>query len=253
MSQDRYLQATPMLDFNAAAISALIQSKGWAELPLPDRIGAAYDYVRNDIAFGYNSYDTLPASKVLADGYGQCNTKATLLMALLRALEVPCKLHGFTIDKALQRGVVPEAVYWMAPQNILHSWVEVLVEGAWINLEGFILDQPVIDALQQKFPERQSLCAYGAGTDCLQDPQVEWLGKDTYIQETGINQDFGLFDAPDDFYAAHVQELRGLRGLLYRNVIRHWMNARVAKMRRGQVPDIPGFDQTAPQRRRNAA
>jgi len=253
MSQDRYLQATQMLDFNTAAITALIQSKGWEGLSLQDRIGAAYDYVRNDIAFGYNSYDTLPASKVLADGYGQCNTKATLLMALLRALEVPCRLHGFTIDKALQRGVVPKAVYWMAPQNILHSWVEVLVEGTWINLEGFILDQPVIDALQQKFPERQSLCAYGAGTDCLQDPQVEWQGKDTYIQKTGINQDFGLFDAPDDFYAANMQELTGLRGLLYRNGIRHWMNARVAKMRRGQVPDIPGLAQTAQQRQGKAA
>ncbi len=40
-----------------------------------DRIGAAYDFVRNEILFGYNRTDAIPATEVLADGYGQCNTK----------------------------------------------------------------------------------------------------------------------------------------------------------------------------------
>ena len=43
--------------------------------------------------------------KVLADGYGQCNTKGTLFMALLRACNIPCRVHGFTIDKKIaERG-----------------------------------------------------------------------------------------------------------------------------------------------------
>ena len=49
-----------------------------------DRIGAAYAFVRDEIAFGYNLADDLPASRVLEDGLGQCNTKGTLFMALLR-------------------------------------------------------------------------------------------------------------------------------------------------------------------------
>lgn len=79
------------------------------------------------------------------------HTKSILLMALLRALEVPCRFHGFTIDKRLQRGVVPELVYPLAPRNILHSWVEVYHQGRWLNLEGFILDQRVLEALQKNF------------------------------------------------------------------------------------------------------
>ena len=43
--------------------------------------------MRNDILFGYNSSDLLTAEEVLKDGYGQCNTKATLLMALFRGVE----------------------------------------------------------------------------------------------------------------------------------------------------------------------
>ena len=238
MSQ-RYLAETQILDFRSDAIQALIAERGWASFDPIDRIGAAYDFVRNDILFGYNSDDAIPASSVLSDGYGQCNTKGTLLMALLRALDVSCRFHGFTIDKSLQRGVVPELIYPIAPRNIIHSWVEVLLDGKWINLEGFILDQGVLGALQETFPDRSSLCAYGAGTDCLQAPSVEWSGQSTYIQKTGINHDFGIFDSPDDFYKKHRQ-LSGLRGLLFRLVIRHWMNRRVARIRQGHVPTIPG-------------
>ncbi|MFV1636634.1 MULTISPECIES: transglutaminase-like domain-containing protein, partial [Phaeobacter] len=181
--------------------------------------------------------------RVLSDGYGQCNTKGTLLMALLRALGVPCRFHGFTIDKRLQRGVVPELVYPLAPANIIHSWVEIYHAGQWLNLEGFILDAPVLTTLQSAFPKRQSLCAYGAGTDCLQNPNVEWRGSSTYIQRTGINHDFGTFDDPDAFYATHRQ-LTGVKGLLYRLIIRHWMNRRVRKIRNGHVPDIPGGEES---------
>lgn len=236
---DQYLSPTPLLDFEATPIQHLVTDRGWLSLSQTDRIGAAYDFVRNEILFGYNSDDALPASKVLADGYGQCNTKGTLLMALLRALGVPCRFHGFTIDKGLQRGVVPELVYPLAPANIIHSWVEIQHEGQWLELEGFILDAPVLAALQGAFPDRNSLCAYGAGTNCLQNPDVAWRGANTYIQKTGINHDFGTFDDPDAFYENHRQ-LSGVKGVLYRLIVRHWMNHRVKKMRIGHVPTIPG-------------
>ena len=234
------LRATPLLDFDHPSIRDLIAGRSWADLPPFERIGAAYDFVRDEVAFGYNRDDAIPASAVLADGYGQCNTKATLLMALLRALGVPCRLHGFMIHKRLQRGVVPEVAYRIAPEEILHSWVEVEWEDRWVNLEGFILDAPFLGTLQAKFEGRSSLCAYGAGTDCLQAPDVTWSGGDTYIQRTGIARDLGLYDDPDAFYAGHRQSFGLVRGLLYRHIIRRWMNRRVAAIRRGRVPRIPG-------------
>ncbi|MFT5529960.1 MAG: transglutaminase-like putative cysteine protease, partial [Alteromonadaceae bacterium] len=45
--------------------------------------------------------DDISASDVLADGYGQCNTKGNLLMALLRGLGIQCRFQGFTIDQQL--------------------------------------------------------------------------------------------------------------------------------------------------------
>ena len=243
------LQPTELLDFCRGPISSLIEKRGWLALSEHGRIGAAYDFVRNEIHFGYNRADNIPASVVLMDGYGQCNTKATLLMALLRALGFPCRLHGFTIHKALQRGVVPEAVYPIAPVEILHSWVEVRVIGTWVNLEGFILDTDYLTRLQAHFPGLKEFCGYGIGTDCLGAPPVDWRGGDTYIQRTGITRDLGTFDAPDEFYRQHRQEFGRLRGWLYRHGIRHRMNARVAALRSGRLvpsPEITAHNQEEP-------
>lgn len=238
--KDPLLAPTPLLDFEHPSIAELVDNRSWSALPMHDRIGAVYDFVRNEIAFGYNRADDISASDVLADGFGQCNTKGTLLMALLRSVGARCRLHGFTIHKALQRGVVPELVYPIAPEEIIHSWVEVETENGWTNLEGFILDAQFLSALQTTFSDTSSLCGYGAGTDCLSDPPVEWACGDTYIQKTGIAQDFGLFDSPDTFYRTHRQSFSTIQDLLYRNVIRHWMNARVSRIRSGRVPRIPG-------------
>lgn len=237
---DPLLASSPLLDFDHPSLSQLVRNRGWKSLPTHDRIGAIYNFVRNEIAFGYNRADDIPASEVFADGFGQCNTKGTLLMALLRAAGVRCRLHGFTIHKALQRGVVPELVYPIAPEEIIHSWVEVETETGWVNLEGFILDAAFLSTLQSTFSDTSSLCGYGAGTDCLTAPPVEWTGGDTYIQKTGIAQDFGTFDAPDDFYANHRQSFSFVKDFLYRNIVRHWMNARVRRIRSGHVPRIPG-------------
>jgi transglutaminase-like putative cysteine protease len=168
---------------------------------------------------------------VLADGIGQCNTKTTLLMALLRAVGIPCRFHGFTIDKPLQKGAITGLAYWLAPQRIIHSWVEVSLEGRWIALEGFILDAPYLASLQRRFPQAQRFCGYGAATPDLSAPGVEWRGQDTYIQKDGIADDFGVFDSPDEFYARHGSNLSGLKRWLYTRVIRHRMNAQVRRIR----------------------
>lgn len=229
------LAASPLLDYRHPALSALIDARGWRDLPEYARIGAVYAFVRDDIAFGYNAADDLPASQVLADGIGQCNTKGTLLMALLRAVGIPCRFHGFTIDKALQHGAITGIAYLLAPRSIIHSWVEVWHGGRWINLEGFILDVPYLSALQQRFRHHAGpFCGFGAATPDLQQPGVDWCGTDTYIQKDGINHDFGIFDTPDVFYARHGSNLSGWKKWVYGQLVRHWMNRTVAAIRSGQ-------------------
>jgi hypothetical protein len=232
MNQDKYLLESQLLNFRQANIQRLIQDRGWHQLNEYDRIGAAYDFVRNEIKFGYNRSDDLVASDVLADGYGQCNTKGTLLMALLRALEIPCRFHGFTIDNILQKGAIPTYLFIMAPKYILHSWVEVYYQDKWLDLEGFILDQVYLESVQKMIGNHaEPYQGYAIATTCLQKPSVEWQGQSTYIQKEGIHDDFGVFENPDKFYLAHGTNLSGIKKVLYKYVFRHLMNWNVNNIR----------------------
>lgn len=227
-----FLQPTRRLDFSSPSLTSLVEERRWRELPEGERIGAIYEFVRDEIRFGYNRSDDVLASEVLRDGYGQCNTKSTLLMALLRASGIACRFHGFTIDKKLQKGVVTGLLYWLAPREILHSWVEVQVDGTWTALEGVILDDAYLEGVRRHTGvNRGPLLGYAVGTEDMSRPAVRWRGAPTYIQRTGITRDLGLFDDPDAFYAQHGTNLGGVRRWLFENVFRHRMNRRVHGLR----------------------
>ncbi len=232
---DRYLLETPMLDFSSPAIQALIAQRGWRAMGEFERIRAIYNYVRDEILFGYNTDDGIPASKVLADGYGQCNTKGTLFMALLRGCGVPCRVHGFTIDKKLQKGAMTGLVYALAPGNVFHSWVEVYLDGVWYELEAFILDKAYLEGLQDANPDcTGAFCGYGVAVRDFRHPVIDFDRNNTYIQSEGINQDFGIYDSPDELLGRHGQEMSRLKAFVYRNLGRHLMNANVRKLRKAK-------------------
>lgn len=227
-----FLLATPMLDFNHPQIQALIKQQQWRDLSPYDAIGAIYVYVRDEIFFGYNSDDRLSASAVLNDGYGQCNTKGILLMALLRAVGIATRFHGFTIYNELQRGAIPNYLFAFAPQRIIHSWVEVYHQERWINLEGYILDKAYLSQIQRRFAKRNTdFSGFAIATKCLTEPKVDWQGEDTYIQSEGIADDFGVYSQPDDFYSHYGSNLSGVKKLLFRYLLRHLMNSNVQSIR----------------------
>ena len=232
---ERYLKETPLLNFSHPSLSELVKNRGWTALPEYERIARIYDFVQSEVVFGYNEADDIPASQVYSDGYGQCNTKGTLLMAMLRMCGIPCRFHGFTIDKKLQKGAISGLAYNLAPRNIIHSWVEIWFDDKWINLEGFILDIPYLKSVQTRFSSVEgAFCGFAVATPSLKNPPIEWKGADTYIQKDGINHDYGVFDDPDAFYEKHGANLSGIKRFLFRQVVRKWMNNNVSRIRRGE-------------------
>lgn len=234
-SMNNYLKETKILNYSDSSIQSLVKNKDWLNLDTIQRVKSIYNFVRDEIKFGYNVSDNITATEVLEDGYGQCNTKATLLMALLRATGIPNRIHGFTIDKALQKGAINGIWYKLSPKNILHSWVEVYVNDNWYFLEGVILDEEYLTRLQEKNKDcKTTFCGYGAYTDNFENPPIEWNLNNTFIQDKGITQDFGLFDTPDEFYAEHRQKLGAFKMFVYRSIVRNRMNKNVERIRNGR-------------------
>lgn len=184
---EKYLRETKMLDYSSKNIQRLIQERNWNDIEVFERLKSIYNFVRDEILFGYNIDDNISASKVLADGYGQCNTKGTLFMALLRACNIPCRVHGFTIDKKLQKGAMTGIVYKNAPQNVFHSWVEVNFEDKWYELEAFILDMEYLRKLQRKNSHcTGAFCGYGVAVKDFKNPIIDFDRNNTYIQSEGV-------------------------------------------------------------------
>lgn len=227
-----YLKETNILDYSNVSIQKLLEQRRWKNLDHISKVKAIYNFVRDEIKFGYNVSDDRAASQILKDGYGQCNTKATLLMTLLRAAGIPNRIHGFTIDKTLQKGAITGIWYILSPKNILHSWVEVLINEQWYFLEGVILDKPYLTKLQEQNRDcKTTFCGFGVYTDNFENPPVDWDSNNTFIQDRGINQDFGVFDTPDELYAKHQQKLNIFQRFIFRNVVRHLMNKNVERIR----------------------
>ena len=118
-------------------------------------------------------------------------------MALLRRLDVPCRVHAFRLDKRVQHGIVPDLFYGLTPRTLLHTCAEIEHDGRWVGLEGCILDQDYLSALQSAWTGCEGgLCGYGVAVADVQNPPVEWRGKDTFIQFDSVVEDLGVFESP---------------------------------------------------------
>ncbi len=110
--------------------------------------------------------------------------------------------------KRLQKGAMTGFVYRNAPKNIFHSWVEINFENQWYELEAFILDKTYIKKLQERNPAcRGAFCGYGVAVKDFRNLSIEFDRNNTYIQSEGINQDFGVYDCPNELLKEHHQEI----------------------------------------------
>ena len=67
-----------------------------------EKIKAIFLFVRDQIKFGFTpKWDIVKASEVLDYGLGYCNTKSTLFLALVKAVNIPARIHCGLIDVEL--------------------------------------------------------------------------------------------------------------------------------------------------------
>nr|WP_261769261.1 hypothetical protein [Paenibacillus xylanexedens] len=70
------LEQTQLLDYNHSTIQSLIRSRNWASLPVKEQILHVYNYVRDEIEFGYNRSDNIQLQKYCKTDTGSVIRKA---------------------------------------------------------------------------------------------------------------------------------------------------------------------------------
>ncbi len=228
-----YLEPSHLVDHTHRDIVQLISSKGWDTIKTKaELIGEVYTFVRDEIAYGYTTSFSIPASQVLSKGYGNCITKSTLLMALLRAAGIPCRFHAMTIRKVIFRGLLPKLSYKLVPKHPHHAWIEILYNNRWLAMEGHIVDKPYLLKLQAKFPDYMgSFYGYGIAVLNFRNPDNRWNEDNTYVQNQAIEEDLGIFDTPDAFFAQYPESAAYTQSLRYQAVIRRRLNRSIMAVR----------------------
>ena len=167
-------------------------------------------FVKNEIVFGYNTTDNIPASRVLLDGFGNGISKSILMMALLRKCHIPCRFHAVLIDKIQHERAISGMAYFLAPRNFVHSWVEVYVECKWIRVVGYMLDHVYLQntqkCIRKAIIEDMFLDLEFARSNIMYIV-LEANNSEPYRPKKAINHDYGVFDSPDNFYRKHASEL----------------------------------------------
>ena len=235
----RYLEETRMLDYGNRNIADLVKGRFSNTLVAEKRMEEIYYFVRDEIRFGFNVAVDLPASRVLSEGRGTGPTKTTLLLALARSVGVPCRVRYFKIHKRVYGGILSGRAYERRlPEELLHSWPDVLILGRWLALEGVVLDRPYMERIRSSFSKSKAFEGFGVSVEDLSKADTDWRGEDTYIQRGAITGELGVFSSPDEFFASGDSRSPVLRSIPFVGLLgRKALNSRIDAIRLGKTMD----------------
>ena len=201
-----------------------------------ESLARIFNYVRDDIAFAFPpDGDFVKASDTIRSGYGQCNTKGTLFLALCKAAGIPARLHFSKITKEIQRGFFTGIPYALLPDQLSHSWIEVDLGGEWYAIDSYINDQKLHDMAVAELARRNwktgfsvSLAKGAASADLVLDGAH-------FSQMAAVEGDDGVWGDPAQFYAQgdYRNKVGPIRQRLYRMFL-PLINGRVARLREGR-------------------
>ena len=170
-----------------------------------DKLESLFLFVRDRIRFGFptrfQEWDRVTASAVIESGYGYCNTKATLLVALCKACGIPARVHYGLIGVDVMRGIFPSFAFPFLPSAGPHSWTEVDIDGTWQPIDSYINDEPLFKAARARLEESgrsvgYSLACVGGKCSCEFN-----FGEKGFVHMGAVVEDYGTWDDASQFFA----------------------------------------------------
>ena len=196
----RWLVNTPLLQYDHPRIRVLAKKLTQLHGTAREQAVAVFAHLRA-LPFGAISNSTgTSALSVLRAGRGDCHTKSTLMVALLRSLGIPSRLRFVTLRPDFLYGILDTG-----GQPIEHAYTEVLLDGQWHAVDSYVVDPRLAVAAKTRLKLEGRTVGYGMhlhGT-------IQWDGRgDAFGQFSPVDphslplHDWGAFDDPYQFYSS---------------------------------------------------
>ena len=190
-----------------------------------------HDYIKS-LPFGcVASFDHVPAAGVLKSGRGDCHTKGTLFVAMLRCAGLPARLRFVTLSGAFLHGIID-----LEKSHITHAVGEVYLQGRWVQTDTYVTDS----LLEAQAYELLSLQNRSLGYGIHIHGNRFWDGRHhahgQYAESDPASMplhDWGVAHDPESFYSGqqHPELSRSWLTRAKWTVAAHLVNSRVKKVR----------------------
>jgi hypothetical protein len=159
-----------------------------------------HDYIKS-LPFGcVAGFDHVPAGAVLKSGHGDCHTKGTLFVAMLRCAGLPARLRFVTLSGAFLHGIID-----LGQNTITHAVGEVYLQERWVQTDTYVTDS-VLEAQAYELLSLQNRSAgYGIHLrgNRFWDGQRHAHGQYTAADPASMPlHDWGVSHDPEGFYSS---------------------------------------------------
>ena len=194
--QDIYLSPTKYCDCGNGQLKDQVMEIIQDARTIKDKALKIFFYVRDNIKFNSTLNIFKKASKTLKGGTIDYCNKINLHIALLRAANIPARIHYALIDKDILRYFVPSFLFKHIPNPIGHPWCECYLNHQWISCEA-LFDQALFKGLYEK-----------GIISSTEISTINWDGKTNLILfKYWIIKDHKIFTSFDDLLTEELKEV----------------------------------------------
>lgn len=183
--------AEEMSNDGACVATATAQALTQSLVTETDKAVAIFEFVRDSVVFGFTRhFDGATPDQTLALGRGHCNPQAMLCVTMMRAAGLQARLRVFEIHNDILEGVLPAR-----PSRLDHAITEVRIDNAWIGLDGYIVDAPLMVAGRRRLVREGRTVGYGVHVR----GQSQWDGASDcrcqLVDNAMITGEYGVMDS----------------------------------------------------------
>jgi transglutaminase-like putative cysteine protease len=133
-----YLRPSELCDSTNPKIKSIAEKITTGAKSPKDAAIRIFYFVRDEIPLAFVNPSTT-ASETLKNRRGNCFTKATLQMALLRSLKIPARFRILKFrgnDPNEWKGILPSLIVPRMPEEFFHYFVEVYINREWVMADA---------------------------------------------------------------------------------------------------------------------
>ena len=228
---DQWLGSTQLLDLDDPKLR--IQAMRITQLASSATQKAVFihDFVKSPPFGCVSAFDHIPAATVLRAGRGDCDTKNTLFVALLRAAGVPARLRFVTLSSKFLAGIID-----IPQESITHAVGEVYLSGRWVQTDTYVTDEQFEMRALRKLEEQGLKIGLGIHVNADRNWSGHQASHAQYSDQDPSSlplKDLGFAHDPKYFYSDRSNQERQrswttrLKWMLVATVVNH----RVEKIR----------------------